>query len=321
MINKIITNLSIMKKLLFILAFIPFLGFAQVPATLIDLSEYHNNVRLMEMVDKNFVDITTGLYALPAFHVNGTTYLDSTLMLGTFGDTQQILVPETTNTSPLLGIFPMVNFEADANKVFAGAHSRMLAITADQVNDVSILGMESQLRVKGVSLANGVHAGLWAYAEQSGTTVLSDAGTFDAINATVESASTFTTGATERISGITIDGSINAGASRTIDGSTNFSGLFIKSNGLDWYDGIYITGADNDIKLQNDETIDNATNGTVKVTADVLQTTGYFKMLVTSGNTHDTVPTDAELDSITGTTPAGAGAGARQKAYHHPDAR
>lgn len=61
-----------MKQLLFILAFIPFFLNAQTPAALIDLSKYHDDARIMDMVDENFSDITDGTYAIPALTVSGT---------------------------------------------------------------------------------------------------------------------------------------------------------------------------------------------------------------------------------------------------------
>ena len=192
----------------------------------------------------------TGTATTDVLSVGGVGTFDSTILMGAFGDAQTVLSEASSNTNPALGIYPMVNFEATAGKVFAGAHSRMLAITTNQTNDATMVGMESQFRLKGVNLATGVHAGMWAYAEQSGTSVLSGGGTFDAINATVESASTFTVGATERVSGITLDCSLDAGA--TMDASANFSAVYIKSNGLDWKTGILIEGVDSiDIQFQN----------------------------------------------------------------------
>ena len=184
--------------------------------------------------------------------------LTTSANLGTFGDATQIVLSEaSSNTNPLVGIYPMVNFAASANKVFAGAHSRLLLITTAQTNDATMVGMESQVRVKGVSLGTGVHAGIWAYAEQSGTTVLSGGGTFDAINATIESASAFSCGATEHVTGITVDCSLNGSAG--IDADANFSGIYIKSNGLDWKTGIKITGVDSvDIEFQNGAFIYNS---------------------------------------------------------------
>lgn len=58
-----------MKKLLFILALIPFIVRGQTPESLVDLSEYHNKNRLEEMTDKNFTDITEGGYQIPLLKV------------------------------------------------------------------------------------------------------------------------------------------------------------------------------------------------------------------------------------------------------------
>ena len=222
----------------------------------------------------------TGTAALPIITVAGDASFSSTAHLGVFGDATQIVLSEASvNTNPLLGVFPMVNFTASANKVFAGTHNRLLLITANQTNDASMVGAEDQLRIKDVNLATGNHAGLWAYAEQSGTTVLSGGGTFDAILGTVESAASFSAGATEQITGLTLDCSLNAGA--TIDGSANFSGIYIKSNGLDWFNGIKITGATNDILLQNGATIENAVDGIMTLTEPVVAVAG--KLTVTGG--------------------------------------
>jgi len=209
-----------------------------------------------------------GSIALDALTADGTNItvsdpllIDTVGSVGSWGYTgEHIVLPETSsNTNAGLGIYSMVDYSATAGKVFAGTYSRALAMTTNQTNQSTIVGSESQFRLRDVNIADGVHAGLWAYAEQSGTSVLSGNGTFDAISAAIESEAGFSVGATEHVTGITIDGSINAGA--TINASANFSGLYIKSNGLDWFDGIKITGCDNDIKLQNGEVINNATDG------------------------------------------------------------
>jgi hypothetical protein len=169
-------------------------------------------------------------------------------------------------------MYGMVNYAASAGKVFAGTYSRALAMTTNQTNQSTIVGTESQFRLRDVDIADGVHAGLWAYAEQSGTSALSGGGTFDAISATVESEAGFSAGATEHVTGITVDGSINASA--TINASTNFSGIYIKSNGKDWFDGLKITGCDNAIELQNAATIDNSETDTLILTETVVKVDG-----------------------------------------------
>ncbi|GAG57124.1 unnamed protein product, partial [marine sediment metagenome] len=200
--------------------------------------------------------------------LTGVVTLDSSITLGVFGDaTQTVLSEASGNTNVLMGVYPMVNFDGSSGKVFAGTHNRLLAITTHQTNNTSMFGTENQFRVKGVNLGQGVHAGAWLYAEQSGATTLSGGGYFAGASVTVESGASFAAGATEHVVGLVVDASINGSA--TINASANYSGLYIKSAGKDWFDGIYITGATNDIKLQNDETIDNATDGIVVVTGNL----------------------------------------------------
>ena len=190
---------------------------------------------------------------------------------GYSGEHAELVEDATGNTVPGFGQYNEIKTEISAGKVMAAKYTRLL-VSSNQVNDVTMVGHESQFRLRGANLGNGVHAGLWAYAEQSGVSVLSAAGTFDSINATVESASTFTVGATERISGVTIDSSIDSGA--TIDGSANFSALFIKSNGLDWFNGLYITGCDNAILFDGGATIDQSAADTLTLTEDNVAVSG-----------------------------------------------
>ena len=210
------------------------------------------------------------------------------MSIGEWGYTGEhiVLSQTSSNTNAGLGVYSMVNYAATAGKVFAGTYSRALAMTENQANQSTIVGTESQFRLRDVDIGDGVHAGLWAYAEQSGTSELSGTGTFDAISATVESASTFTVGATEQVTGITLDASIDAGAS--INGSANYSAIYIKSNGLDWFHGINIEGVDNDICLQNDETISNATDGTVAVSG-VLSANPRFATVVANTDGTETL--------------------------------
>ncbi len=254
-----------MKKLFFILAILA-ASFMVYGQTTVDraMSVYARNI-----INTNFSTsfANTALrapLASPTF--TGVVTLDGTLTLGAFGDTQTILSEASSNTNALAGVYPMVNYAGTAGKVFAGTHNRLLAITTNQTNNVSMYGTENQFRLKDVNIGQGVHAGVWAYAEQSGTSVLSGGGYFAGLHAAIESAAGFSAGATELVLGVSINSSINAGA--TINASANYSGLFIQSSGLDFHDGIYITGATNDIKLQNDETIDNATDGIVVVTGN-----------------------------------------------------
>jgi len=205
--------------------------------------------------------------------IGGTLDVDSAVSIGAWGYTGEHIVfsEASSNTNPLLGVFGEANFDVSAGKTIAGTYSRAL-VSANQTNQSSIVGIESQFRLRDVDVGDGMHAGIWAYAEQSGTTTLSGSGTFDAIDATVESGSGFTVGATERVSGITVDASIDASA--TIDASANYSGIFIKSNGKDWFDGLYITGATNDIKLKNGATINNGGANTLTITEPTIALVG-----------------------------------------------
>ncbi len=75
-----------MKKLLFLLALVPFLVNAQTPGnqtTLIDLSKYHDDDRIMEMVDENISDITNGTYTIPLLRVTGITPTPTVLEITT----------------------------------------------------------------------------------------------------------------------------------------------------------------------------------------------------------------------------------------------
>ena len=68
-----------MKKLFFLFAFIPFLVNAQIPGdatNLIDLSKYHDDARMMEMVDENLKDMTDGTYTIPLMNATDITIVD-----------------------------------------------------------------------------------------------------------------------------------------------------------------------------------------------------------------------------------------------------
>ena len=208
-------------------------------------------------------------------NITGAATFASTISMGAFGDaTQTVMSEASSNTNAQLGIYPMINFAGTAGKVFAGTLNRTLAITTNQTNNVSIYGAQNQFRLKGVNLGQGVFAGEWAYAEQSGTSVLSGGAYFAGLSAAVASDATFTAGASEHIVGIVVDGGINAGASGTINGSANFAGIYIKSSGLDFYDGIHITGATNDIKLQNGGLISNSHADTIFMTETAVSVHG-----------------------------------------------
>jgi len=218
---------------------------------------YTDDLYVSDSANIDTVVVNNLLHVSDSVYVLGKSMFDSTVTIGEWGySLNHIIIPESSsNTNAGLGMYGMVDYSATAGKVFAGTYSRMLAMTTNQTNQSTMVGTESQFRLRDVDIADGVHAGLWAYAEQSGESTLSGGGTFDAISATVESGEHFTVGATEQVTGLTVDASIHASA--TIDASANYSGIYIKSNGLDWFDGIKITGVDNDLKLHSGNTINN----------------------------------------------------------------
>ena len=240
----------------------------------------------------------TGTVTLPVVSVGSVATFDSTLNLGSFGDaTQTLLATETTNTSALLGVYPMVNFAAASGKVYAGSYSRMLFLTANQTNGVNGFGMESQFRLKNINLAGEYHGGLWAYAEQSGTTTLSGGGYFCGLFAMIESEAGLTAGATaENICGVVIDGAINVSA--TLDAGTNYSGIFIEARGKEWKTGIKITDVDSiDIAFQNGATIDNEQTDTLRITETITEVVGTLYVtgdISSGGTTSDFAITDEQ---------------------------
>jgi len=94
-----------MKKILFLLAFVPFLVNAQIPGnqtTLIDLSKYHDNDRIMEMVDENLKDMTTGLYTVPLVAATDITVADDLSVTDDLDVTGLATVGETLGVTGVL---------------------------------------------------------------------------------------------------------------------------------------------------------------------------------------------------------------------------
>ena len=133
---------------------------------------------------------------------------------------------------------PAAGDELTAGKVAKGVWTRFLVNKA-QTNMVTLVGHEAQLRVK-ANLGDGVHAGLWAYFEQSGTVTLASPGLNGAISVTVEGNSTLTVASGAYLSGICIDSSVHDSA--TITG--NFDAIDIKTSSSKekWKKGISIRG-------------------------------------------------------------------------------
>lgn len=123
-----------------------------------------------------------------------------------------------------------------AGKVAKGVWTRFLVNKA-QTNCVTIVGHEAQIRVK-ANLGDGVHAGLWAYFEQSGTVALASPGVNCGINVSVEGSAGLTVASGAFLSGICIDSSVNDSA--TVTG--NFDGIDIKTSSSmeKWKKGISI---------------------------------------------------------------------------------
>ena len=257
------------------------------------------NINLDDTENTAVISSSTGVTKFDLSSINletdGTLSIGGVGNFGAWGYTGEhiALTDSSSNTNAGLGEYFEISSSITAGKVMAAEYSRLMCRTA-QTNQCALVGTESQFRLYGVNLADGVHAGLWAYAEQSGTSVLSGGGTFDAISAAIESAAGFEAGATEHVTGVTIDSSIDASA--TINASTNFSGIYIKSNGKDWFDGIHITGATNDIKLKNGATINNTSADLLTITEVATNFTGNLSV---TGKIISTPSTDTSLLAAT----------------------
>jgi hypothetical protein len=98
--------------------------------------------------------------------------LEAPMIIGEFGQAMGVTIPADPdgNTAGLFSVYPeckSTDSVLPALTVQAGVYSRYLVNKA-QTADVSIFGGQFMMRVK-ANLANGVHAGLWAAYEQSGT--------------------------------------------------------------------------------------------------------------------------------------------------------
>ncbi len=88
-----------MKKLIFILLFVPFIVSGQIPAPLVDLSKYHDDNRIYEMTDLNFTNITNGTYEFTDFNYKPPhgeqSFSDSAVII----DVDQGVFSKITNAS------------------------------------------------------------------------------------------------------------------------------------------------------------------------------------------------------------------------------
>ena len=171
-----------------------------------------------------------GIKALDAFF---TGKVD----IGVFGDGSGV---STGTTGDVVGIYPEVPSGTTISDTAMGLRTRFL-INAAQTADCSLYAIQGQLRVK-ANLADGVHAGLFGYFEQSGTVTLSEsAGGYNAaVSAGVETGGTFVLGSGAVLAGVLISSvGLDAG---TYTG--NYDAVhIIKATGREiWQVGVHILG-------------------------------------------------------------------------------
>ena len=174
--------------------------------------------------------------------LTGKLTLDSTtagnnLKIAAFGDATGLALDDDN----LVGIelypeLPAAGDALTAGKVAQGIWTRFLVNKA-QTNMVTLVGHEAQLRVK-ANLDDGVHAGLWAYFEQSGTVTLASPGLNGAISVTVEGSDGLTVDSGAYLTGMTIDSSVHDGA--TMDGYFDAIDIKTTSGKEKWKRGISI---------------------------------------------------------------------------------
>ena len=181
------------------------------------------------LIRNNANNAYLGIKALDAFF---TGKVD----IGVFGDGSGV---STGTTGDVVGIYPEVPSGTTISDTAMGLRTRFL-INAAQTADCSLYAIQGQLRVK-ANLADGVHAGLFGYFEQSGTVTLSEsAGGYNAaVSAGVETGGTFTLGSGAVLAGVLISSvGLDAG---TYTG--NYDAIHIlKATGREiWQIGINIT--------------------------------------------------------------------------------
>lgn len=139
-------------------------------------------------------------------YLDGTAYVDAIscsgkIDVGVFGDGTGV---STGTTGDVIGIYTEVPTGTTVSDTVMGLRVRQL-VNAAQIADCSIYAIQGQLRVK-QNMADGVHAGLFGYFEQSGTVTLSEsAGGYNAaVSAGVETGGTFVLGAGAVLAGVLI---------------------------------------------------------------------------------------------------------------------
>ncbi len=164
------------------------------------------------------------------------------ISIGTSADAGGIALTDSSEKAlEAYGELPASGDAIGAGEVIYATRSRLL-INKAQTNNVSLYGTSGHLRVK-KSLAAGVHSGMYAYLEQSGTVTFSSSGSFNAgINIGVEGSSGLTVNSGVTLAGAVITSLLDTGG--TYNG--NVYGLDIRkaSAKKNWETGINITDSD-----------------------------------------------------------------------------
>jgi len=236
--------------------------------------------------------IVTGgsVAASTTLQVTGVTTLYDNLQVGkkasTDGNGVVVTAGETESTGEGLGVYTEVPSTGDAvvgtetYRVLKSTWSR-LWVNKAQTADVSLFGAENQLKTA-VGLGNGQHFGSWSVFEAPENVTLASPGLNGGASISIfgESAKTLTVASGATLSGLMIDNSAKVANSGTFDAiHIKYTSTGAGSTATKWTTGITITGVTTDLKLQNDETIDNGTDGVIDINAT---TTAYGFATTTS---------------------------------------
>ena len=181
----------------------------------------------LALIEAEFTNILDGIDITGPWSIGGS------------GDTEGIALTDSSEKAlEAYGELPATGDAIGAGEVIYATRSRLL-INKAQKNNVSLYGSSGHLRVK-ADMADGVHAGLYGYWEQSGTVALGySAGSFNAAaNLGVEGSSGLTVDANSILAGCVITSVVDSGA--TINGV--FNGMLIQkaAGKKDWAIGINV---------------------------------------------------------------------------------
>lgn len=156
--------------------------------------------------------------------------------IGIFGDGAGV---PTGATGDVVGIYPEVASGTTISDTVQGLRVRML-VNAAQTADSSIYAIQGQLRLK-ANVADGSHAGLFGYVEESGGITLASPGFTSGVSAAVETSSGFTLDSGAILAGVLV--SSNAHDDGTFNG--NYDAIHIrKASGAEiWQVGLHITAS------------------------------------------------------------------------------